>query len=118
MTDFSRDMGEFTDITDWLREQWSRVLTPTGQTKFGPSWYAVTLCDDCGLRGFTDIAQGSGKRFACKTCYGFAEPVAWEGKEKFFMATDEALDEYGKWRAKQKMGSHFTMIRRRMKLSI
>ncbi len=118
MDEWNRDMGEFTDITDWLREEWSRVPTPTGKPMFGPSWYAVTLCDDCETRGFTDIKQGSGSRFSCKTCYGFAEPVAWEGKERFFMTTDEALDEYGKWRAKQKKGSHFTMIRGRMKLPI
>ena len=108
----------FTNIIIRLRVLWQRCPTPTGKPMYGPSWYAVTVCDDCGNRGFTDINVGSGLRFACITCYGFAEPVAYEGKEQWFVTVDEALDEYGKWRAKQKLGSHFAMIRNRMKLPI
>ena len=118
MSDFERDMGEFTDITDWLRGEWSLSLTPTGKPMFGPSWYAVTVCDECGNRGFTDINQGSGSRFACKTCFGFAEPVAWEGKELFFMEVDDALMEYGRWRAKQSKNSDFAKRRGRMRLPL
>ncbi len=112
------DLSPFTNTIVWLRAEWSKVPTPTGQAMFGPSWYAVTVCEEgCG-RGFTDINQGSGVRFACKTCFGFAEPVAWEGKERFFMTPDEALDEYGKWRAKQTKNSDFAKRRVQMRLPL
>ena len=111
-----KDFSPFTEVIKTLRVRWSLIPTPTGKPMFGPSWYAVTVCDDCENRGFTDINRGSGLRFACITCYGFAKPVAYEGKERWFPTAKEASDEYEKWRAKQTLGSHFNMIRRRMKL--
>ena len=112
------DLHPFTDIITWLRLSWQQVPTPTGKPKYGPSWYAVTECDDgCG-RGFTDITAGKGVRFACKTCFGFANPVAYEGKEQYFISEDEALDEYGEWRAKQGQRSDFAKRRAMMRLPV
>ena len=83
---------------------------------FGPSWYAVTVCDECGNRGFTDINSGIGLRFACSGCYGFAKPVGFEGKESTFVSVGDALAEYVKWRAKQTLGTIAGKHRDRMML--
>ena len=112
------DLSPYDGIIAYLRAEWQRCPTPTGKPMFGPSWYAVTICDECGNRGFSDINMGKGIRFACITCYGFAKPVAYEGKKKWFPRGNEAFDEYKKWRAKQKLGSDFAMRRNRMKLPI
>ncbi len=110
------DLSPFEGIILRLRAEWQRIATPTGRPRFGPSWYAVTVCDECGNRGFTDSNSGSGLRFACITCYGFCEPVAFEGKERTFVPVDEALDEYGAWRGKQSKNSDFGKRRIRWRL--
>ena len=112
------DLHPYESTIVWLRAQWQRVPTPTGKPKYGPSWFAVTECDDgCG-RGLTDITVGTGRRWACNTCLGFASPVGFEGKERYFMDEEEALAEYGKWRAKQGLKSQFHSIRTRLRLFV
>jgi hypothetical protein len=82
----------------YLRSEWQRSLTPTGKRKFGPTYFAVTWCEYEDEIGLTSTKGGVGKRWACKTCFNFAEPI-WSDTDKC-PSPDDALHEYVAWLGK------------------
>ena len=100
-------------VIEGLRLTWKSCLTPTGRRKFGPKFYAITRCDDDGLIGMTSAKQSKGKRWACKTCLGFAAPI-WSDTDDC-PSVDEALHEYTEWAMGLGKGSELRKQRMRMK---
>jgi hypothetical protein len=99
----------------YLRNVWKSCLTDTGRRQRGPTWYAITRCDDDGNIGLTSIkTTPAGKRWACKTCVGFAPPI-WTDNEKKCPSEDEALHEYAGWVSPLSVKSPARMQRRRIK---
>ena len=92
----NRVIEEFKAVISQLRNTWRSCLTPTGRRKFGPAYYAITKCDDTGCIGMTSAKHPKGKRWACKTCVGFAAPI-WSDVPDACPTTDEALHEYTEW---------------------
>ena len=98
-----------------LRTVWKSCLTEAGRRQRGPTWYAITRCDDDGNIGMTSIkVTPAGKRWMCKTCVGFAAPI-WTDNEKKCPSTDEALHEYSEWAGGIALSSPLRLQRRRVK---
>lgn len=117
MTHLTRDevalMSQYQAVIENLRLTWKSCLTATGRRQRGPTWYAITRCDDDGNLGMTSIKQPKGKRWACKTCVGFAAPI-WSDNKKC-PSVDEALHEYTDWAMNLGMKSEVRMQRRTLK---
>lgn len=80
-----------------LRRTWKSCHGETGHAKRGPTFYAITRCDDDGHIGMTSMAEPiPGKRWMCMTCVGFAAPI-WSDNPDKCPSEDEALHEYTEW---------------------
>ncbi len=86
-------------LTPYLRRTAERVPTKAGKPSKSPSYFAVTWCEYEDEPGITSTKAGKGKRWACKTCFNFAEPIWTDNPEKC-PSTDEALHEYSEWVSK------------------
>ena len=95
-------IAQYKGIIRDLRLDWLRCLTPTGRTRFGPSYFAVTWCEYEDEIGLTSTRDGVGKKWACKTCFNFAAPI-WSDTDKC-PSEDEALHEYVGWLGKASNG--------------
>ena len=83
-----------------LRTDWLRVPTPSGNPSPGPHWYAIGRCteedgDQLGIIGSNDVV---GKRWACKTCLGFMEPLWSDGRP--LPDVEDIREEYADWMVK------------------
>ena len=78
-------------IIDWCRATYAGI-----KNKRGPTYFALTLCDNEEEVGLTSSKNPKGKRWACKTCFHFAGPI-WTDREGKCPSTEEALTEYGEW---------------------
>jgi hypothetical protein len=82
-----------------LRNEWLRCPTPSGRPKKGPRFYAIAVCSV--ERGFQPGIVGSnnvkGKRWACKTCLGFMEPIWADGP---LPDIEDIREEWADWMAK------------------
>ena len=107
-------MSSYQGTIEYLRRTWKSCLTATGRRQRGPTWYAIVRCDDDGALGMTSIKHPKGKRWACKTCMGFAQPI-WSDNEDKCPSEDEALHEYTEWAMKLSIKSPARMQRRRIK---
>lgn len=105
---------EYKALIGSLRNTWRSCLTATGRRQQGPGYYAITRCDDDGNIGMTSAKATKGKRWACKTCVGFAPPI-WTDNEKKCPSEDEALHEYTDWAMNMGVKSAMRMQRRRVK---
>ena len=105
-------IDQYKSTIKYLRHEWQRCLTPTGKKKFGPSYFAITWCEYEDEIGLTSTKNGVGKRWACKTCNNFAEPI-WSDTDKC-PSPDEALHEYVAWQSKLTKGSSFRAWRKDM----
>ncbi len=81
-----------------LRLEWQRCSTPTGRRKFGPLYYAITLCEYEDEIGLTSTRSGVGRRWACNTCFNYAAPI-WSDTDKC-PSEDDAHREYVGWLGK------------------
>ena len=90
----------YRDLVPFLRSEWHRAPTPTGKPSKGPTYYAVTMCEYENEPGLTSSKATKGQRWACKTCFNFAEPV-WTDSPDKCPSADEALHEYTAWVSKR-----------------
>ena len=80
-----------------LRTLWKTIPTASGKGfKRGPKHISVTLCTLEGEYGLTDSGQPKGKRWACKTCLGFAPSVWSDGVAP---SREEQEQEWADWMA-------------------
>jgi hypothetical protein len=82
-----------------LRSEWLHVPTDAGNPSPGPLWYAIGRCteeegDQLGVIGSNNVP---GKRWACKTCLGFMEPVWSDGRP--LPDTEVLREEWADWMA-------------------
>ncbi len=79
-----------------LRTEWLRVPTLSGKPKKGPRFYAITRCtEEPGDQlGIVSSGNPKGKRWACKTCAGFVEPVWSDGP---LPDIEDIREEYHDW---------------------
>ncbi len=87
-------------LIPFLRRTAERVLTKAGKPSRSPGYFAVTWCEYEQEPGITSGKHMKGKRWACKTCFNFAEPIWTDNPEKC-PSTDEALHEYAEWIGKE-----------------
>ena len=78
----------------WVRNEYLMMTN-----KRGPTYMALTLCDNEDEVGLMSSRDTKGKRWACKTCFHFAPPI-WTDREDKCPSVEEALIEYGEWIAK------------------
>lgn len=84
----------------YLRSEWLRIPTASGNPSPGPHWFAIGRCteeagDQLGLIGSNGVV---GKRWACKTCYGFMEPVWSDGRP--LPDIEDIREEWANWMTK------------------
>ena len=79
---------------EWVRNEYLKMTN-----KRGPTYMALTMCDNEGEVGLVSSKMTKGKRWACKTCFHFAGPM-WTDREDKCPSTEEALIEYGEWISK------------------
>lgn len=100
-----------------VRELWLRVGTKSGRPSKGPTWMAVTECEECGAIQTTSSKRTRGERWTCvdfgglgKTsggyygplkCGGFRNPVWWDGP---LPDLEDIKDEWANYMGTRKKG--------------
>lgn len=87
-------IDQYKSIIQQCRLIWAGI-----EGKRGPKYYCVTRCtsEPGDQYGLTMSSAPKGKRWACKTCNAFAEPVWWDGPIPYI---EDIKDEWAEWMAK------------------
>ena len=92
-------LAQYQASVQYIRNLHLSVPTKSGNPKRGPNFIAIGRCsEERGEQlGLIASNETKGKRWACKTCLGFMEPVWADGP---LPDTEDIRNEYHDWMAK------------------
>ena len=110
-------LDQYQSSVQFIRELWLLVPTPSGRAKRGPRFIAIGNCEDEDGEQYGLLSSGDtkGKRWACKTCYGFLDPVWSDGP---LPDIEDIREEWADWCAKQNTNSAYAKTRRMLRLDV
>jgi len=96
MTDGNTTFDAYKSVVTNLRKERLGILGLNGRPKKGPRFYAITKCteEEGEQLGITSSSATKGERWACKTCFAFAEPIWADGP---LPDIEELRDEWADW---------------------
>jgi len=118
MSDSSNPIFEaYIRLIKYTRALILRVPTKSGRPKRGPRFMAIGLCEDEGgdAYGIVSSADTVGKRWACKTCFGFLDPQWSDGP---LPDIEDIRQEWAAWVVTQEEKENSVYNKRRRQLGL